>query len=142
MIKKIAISISAIVVILLITAFSVPYFFKDKILTKVKTGINENIEATVDFSDVDISLFRSFPKINLRINDLSVIGKNDFDGVQLLKSRYFDLNLDFWAVVSGKDVIPIRSIHLEAPEINIYVLQDGKANYDITKPETEKKPET
>jgi hypothetical protein len=142
MIKKLLITFGAVLLIFLIAAFSIPYFFKDQIIAKVKTGINENVNAKVDFSDVDISLFRGFPKINLRINDLSVLGTGEFDGVHLIKSKYFDLNVDFWAVVAGKDVIPIRSIHLEEPDINIYVLQNEKANYDITKPVAEEKVAT
>lgn len=142
MIKKAIISFAAILVLLLFTAICIPYFFKDKIVEKVKTAVNENLEATVDFSDIDISLLRSFPKINLRIKDLSVTGKNDFEGVPLLTSGYFDMNVDFWAVVGGKDVVPVRSIHMEQPTLNIYVLQNGKANYDITKPDSTAKPQT
>jgi AsmA-like C-terminal region len=116
-------------------AVSIPYFFKDKIVAQLKTTINENLNAKVDFSDVDISLLRNFPKVNLRINDLKVIGKNEFEGVSLLDSKYFDINADFWALVSGSDIVPIKSIHLEKPVINILVLPNEKANYDITIPE-------
>lgn len=137
MIKKLLIGLGIALSIFVIAAIAIPYFFKDEIMAKVKTAINENVNAKVDFSDVDISLFRSFPKISLRISNLSVQGTNEFDGVNLIKSKYFDLNVDFWAVVAGKDMIPIRSIHLEEPDINIYVLQNEKANYDIAKPSTE-----
>lgn len=140
MIKKILISLGIVLSIFIVAAITIPYFFKDKIMVKVKTAINENVNAKVDFSDVDISLFRSFPKISLRISNLSVQGTNEFEGVNLIKSKYFDLSVDFWAVVAGKDVIPIRGIHLEEPDINIYVLQNEKANYDIAKPTTEASP--
>ncbi len=142
MIKKVLIALGSFIAVFLIAAISIPYFFKAQILTKVKTGINESINAKVDFSDIDISLLRSFPKISLRINDLSVVGTAEFEGVHLIKSKYFDLSADFWAVVGGKDVIPIRAIHLEEPDINVYVLQNEKANYDITKPEPEVKAAT
>lgn len=134
MIKKVLITLGAIIVLFLITAIAVPYFFKDKIVEKVKTSINEKINAKVDFSNVDISLLRSFPKISLRIDDIAVTGIGAFDGVNLLKAKSFDLSVDFWAVVAGNNTIPVRSIHLEAPDINVYVLQNGKANYDISKP--------
>lgn len=137
MIKKLLIGLGITLSIFIAAAIAIPYFFKDEIMAKVKTAINENINAKVDFNDVDISLFRSFPKISLRISDLSIQGANEFEGVNLIKSKYFDLSVDFWAVVAGKDVIPIRGIHLEEPDINIYVLQNEKANYDIAKPSTE-----
>lgn len=135
MIKRVLFGLLGLLFIFVIAAVAVPYFFKDEIMAKIKTGINENINAKVDFSDIDISLFRSFPKVSLRIKDLSVQGTAEFEGVNLIKSKYFDLNADFWAVIANKQVIPIRSIHLEEPNINIYVLKNEKANYDITKPE-------
>jgi hypothetical protein len=134
MIKKLLIGVGIAIALFITAAMAVPYFFKDEIMAKIKTAINENVNAKVDFSDVDISLFRSFPKISLRINNLSVQGTQEFDGVHLIRSKYFELNVDFWAVVGGKDLIPIRSIHLEEPDINVYVLQNEKANYDIAKP--------
>ena len=40
---------------------AIPYFFKDKIIALIKENINESLYATVDFTDVDISLLRNFP---------------------------------------------------------------------------------
>ena len=124
--------------VLLLTAVALPYIFKDKIVGKLKTAINEKINAKVDFSNVDVSFLRGFPNINLRINDLSVVGTQEFDGVSLINSKYIDINADFWSVISGSSTVPIKSIHLEQPNINILVLPNEKANYSITKPVDEK----
>jgi len=44
--------ISGIVLVVLIAAISaVPFLFKDKIVAKVKSAINENVNAKVDFDD-------------------------------------------------------------------------------------------
>ena len=109
--------------VLLLSAVALPYIFKDKIVAKLKTAINEKINAKVDFTDVDVSLLRGFPNINLRINDLSVVGTQEFDGVSLLNSKYFDIDVDFWSTISGSSVVPVKSIHLEQPNINILVTQ-------------------
>jgi AsmA-like C-terminal region/AsmA family len=121
--------------VLLAAAVALPFLFKDKIVTQIKSSINEKINAKVDFSDADISLLRGFPNLNVRINDLSVVGTQEFEGVSLLNSKYFDLNIDFWSIISGSETVAVKSIHLEQPSINILVLPNEKANYSITKPD-------
>jgi hypothetical protein len=57
-----------VLIILFVGALvAIPYFFKDEILTTVKTEINKSVNAKVDFADVDISLLRSFPDLSLRL---------------------------------------------------------------------------
>src|SRR5690348_4046085 len=76
---KKAITIILIVIgILLIAAIVTPLIFKDEIIAKVKTEINKNVKAKVDFSDVDLSLLRHFPKLSVALEDLSVTGKGEF----------------------------------------------------------------
>ncbi len=133
--KKILKIAALSVAVLLAAAVAIPFLFKDKIITKLKSSINEKINAKVDFSDADISLLRGFPNLNIRINDLSVVGTQEFDGVSLLNSKYFDLNIDFWSIISGSETVAVKSIHLEQPNINVLVLPNEKANYSISKPD-------
>ncbi len=59
MVKKIF-KWTAIVLAVLVVALAVtPFLFKDKIKDLVLKTINENVDATVNFSDVDLSLFKS-----------------------------------------------------------------------------------
>ena len=116
-------------------AFAIPYFFKDKIVEVVKEEVNASINATVDFDDVDISIFRSFPDLSVGLNDFSVLGKDEFEGVTLVAGKSFDLTLDVMSVVnSATQPIEIKKVHLQDPEVNVFVLQNGKANYDIAMP--------
>jgi hypothetical protein len=63
MLRK-TLKLSAITIaILLLLAFSLPFIFKGKILTLARDQVNKNINARVDFSDVDLSLFRHFRRI-------------------------------------------------------------------------------
>ena len=48
--------------LLIVTAIAAPVIFKDKFANMVKSLINEQVNAQVDFSDVSISLFSSFSK--------------------------------------------------------------------------------
>ena len=50
-----------IIIVILAAAVIIPIAFKKQITQLVKTEINKNLEARVEFSDVSLSLFRHFP---------------------------------------------------------------------------------
>ena len=120
-----------LVVLLLVAAFAIPYFFKDKIVAQVKTELNNSVNATVDFDDVDLSLLREFPSISARLENLSVVGKAPFEGVPLATVGGFDLELGFWSVVDSDTPIEVKGVTITEPDVNIVVKRDGTANYDI-----------
>ena len=131
---KRTLKISGIALVALIAAaIAVPYFFKDKILVKVKETINKDLNAKVDFKDVNISVFKHFPKISVSLEGLNVEGVGDFEGVKLIHTEGLDLALNFWSVWNGGNPYEVNSVHLDRPVINVIALADGKANYDITK---------
>jgi uncharacterized protein involved in outer membrane biogenesis len=127
-------------ILLIAAAVAIPYFFKDKILVKVKETINKDLNATVDFKDIDISAFRHFPKISVALKGLDVEGKGDFEGVKLIHTEGLDLALNFWSVWNGGNPYEVSSVHLDRPFINVIALADGTANYSITKPKPASEP--
>lgn len=135
MIKKILLGLGIVLLLLIAAAVAIPFFFKDEILTKVKSAANSELRATVDFKDVDISVFRHFPRLSVGLEQLTVVGKEQFDGVQLLACERFDVAVDIMSALFG-DEINVKSVFLEKPDLRIFVLADGTANYDITKPPT------
>lgn len=132
--KKFFLGIVILLVLLIAAAIAFPFIFKDDIIKAVKDGANENLNATLDFSDVDLSLFRDFPNVSVGLEDLKVSGQNEFDKIDLITAERFDLALDFWSVWNGGNPLKINGINIEKPVLNVYVLDNGKANYDITKP--------
>ena len=64
--------------VLIILALVLPILFKGKIISLVKKEINQNLYAVVEFSDVDLSFFRRFPRVSLQLKDISVVGKDAF----------------------------------------------------------------
>lgn len=136
--KRIFQVVGTAIVILLVSAIAIPYFFKDKIVEKVKTEINKNLNAKVDFKDVDISVLRHFPRVSVKLVELDVEGIGKFEGVKLLHTEGLDLALDFWNVWNGGNPYEVNSIYVDKPLLNIVVLRDSSANYDITKPTDEK----
>lgn len=140
--KKIFIGIGIVLLLLLGALFALPYFFKDEIILEVKKAANENLTAVLDFKDVDISVFRHFPKLSVGLDSLDITGTGVFDGTKLVQCERLDVGINLWKAIVG-DVI-IEGLYFKKPNIHVYVLSDGTANYDITKPEPEgaKKTET
>jgi hypothetical protein len=136
MLKKIVLGFIAFIVISIGAILAFIYFNKAEIIAEVKNAANTQlVNAKIDFKAVDISLFRQWPKLSVSIDSLTVAGEGKFKGVQLLSAKRLDLGLDLMQALFSQDAV-IESLHLEEPDIRIYSLTDGSANYDITKPST------
>lgn len=137
-IKRIFIGLGIFLVLFIGALVAIPFLFKDEIIEGVKKVANENLNAKLDFSTVDISLLRSFPSVSIGLNDYSVTGIEEFEGVKLVGGDAFRITVDFWSAWNfGKVPLEIKSVTLDKPEINVIVLANGKANYDIAKPTTD-----
>lgn len=119
--------IVAIVALMII----VPIALSGKIGDIVKKEANEMVEATVDFSKLDISLFRHFPKASLDLEDFVVTCHGDFKGDRLVAASRISVVVDLFSIFG--ESFEVSKIILDAPEINARVLADGKANWDIMK---------
>lgn len=119
-------------VILLIILVSLPFIFEKKIVRILKSKMNEQLHAVVDFKDYSFGIFRTFPDFNLRLDSLTVDGTGVFEGVQLANIETFAIELDIMSVIRGEE-IQIKDFSLVNPVIKVRVLKDGTANWDIVK---------
>lgn len=120
--------------IFIVVLVSIPLLFKSKIVEVLKRGINDNLEAVVDFQDVNLSLLRSFPKMNVRIKNLSIKGTEEFEDVYLLKTDQLALDLSILEFLRNNTRPNIYYIGLRNAELNIIVIDENTANYLIAKP--------
>jgi hypothetical protein len=135
MFKKIVKTISISLLVLISIALAAPYLFKKQIISKVKKEINKNLDAKVDFKDVDISFFRHFPKVAIGLDELQVIGTGAFSADTLLFAERMDAAVNIMSVIRGKDMT-IYSVSVESPRIHAIVNEDSLVNWDIMKPDT------
>lgn len=141
MLKKVFITLAILIVVLLGAAVCVPLLFKDKIVAKVKSSINESVNAKVDFKDFDLTILSSFPNLGLRLNNLTVIGVDSFATDTLANIEQLQVNVNLMSVIKG-ETYEIRSVELDKPSIYAKVLKSGKANWDIAKPDSSATPST
>ncbi len=140
--KKGIIITIAILGLLILSMIAIPYIFKGKITERIKLAANESVNAKIDFSGVELSLFRSFPQLNISIRDLSVTGINEFEHTKLLTVGVLSTSLNLSSLWK-RDGISITSIVMNHPSINLVVNKKGKSNWDISKasPDTKVKAE-
>jgi len=119
-------------VLLIGLLFASTYFFRDKIVALVKTEINKNINAKVDFKQVDISFFRHFPKVSIGLDEVQVLGTDYFAADTLLYAKRIDATVDIMSFFRGKNM-NIYNVFLEQPHINAIVTKEGFTNWDIVK---------
>ena len=132
MLNKILKIVGIILLLLVISAFVIPYFFKDQIKAKILTSINEKVDAKVAFADADLSLFRNFPNASMSIEKLSIINKAPFEGDTLVAFDELNLKMSIKELFKGdNEPINIDGISSKNGLINIIFNKDGIGNYDI-----------
>src|SRR5690554_3755050 len=126
--KWVAIVLGVVIVALAVT----PFLFKDKIKNLVIKTINENLDASVDFDDVDLSLFRNFPKASVSISKLSVINKAPFEGDTLVYAENINLRMSVKELFKSEgEPMKIESFLVENALVNVIFNKDGIGNFDI-----------
>lgn len=116
----------------IVSLVAIPYLFKDEIVAKIQNEVDKNLDAHIGISDVSLSMFRSFPNLHIELNNITVVGKNEFEKDTLAHIGSFYTAVDIKSVVMGEQ-INIESLVLADSEFNALVLNSGKANWDIVK---------
>lgn len=122
---------------LLALLIALPYFFKDDIKQLVIDEVNKSLNAKLSMGEFDLTFVSTFPNMTIELNDTKLEGINEFKGVELANIKQFSAHVGFWNVVGG-DQIEIKAIHLVEPKFDVRILKNGKANYDIVKPDSVK----
>ncbi|MEB2773966.1 AsmA-like C-terminal region-containing protein [Algoriphagus sp. D3-2-R+10] len=141
--KKTLIIVLSVFLILIAAAIAVPFLFKDKIAARIDREIAQSVNAKViyDIDNVSLSLFRSFPNVSAKINDLDIVGNAPFENDTLVSLRELTIDFNLKSVLFD-DYPTLTGVHLNGGDVYIKVLEDGTANYDITFPSEELAVET
>ena len=136
--KKALITLSIFLVILVAAAFILPIVFKDDIKAAIDKAIAKNVNADVifDVNNFSLSIFSNFPNITAEIKELGVFNRAPFEGEHLFVVHQIDIEINLKDVLFG-DQLRLKGITLVKPQINVSVLKDGRANYDISYPATD-----
>jgi len=132
--------IGIVILILVIGLFLTPILFKGSLEKMVKKAANDNVNAQVEWSSLNLSLFRNFPNASLSFEDLSLINQAPFEGDTLVYAKDFNISMGVMQLFKDEG-LSIDEIYLNEAFINVKVDSLGNANYDIAK-STDAKQET
>ena len=137
MFKKVLIGFLIFFVLLVGAIAAIPFVFKDKINAKIKEQINKELLADVEYSSYDLSIFRSFPDLFFTLEDLTIVGRGDFEGDTLAHVKEIGLGLELMKFLRGEE-LQINSILIDEANFLAYTLiteaGDTISNYDILPP--------
>jgi hypothetical protein len=137
--------IGGAVALVLVLLLILPLLFKDTIAARVKTAVNQSVNARVDWRDVGLTFFRNFPNLTLTLDDLTTVGVDKFQGDTLAAVHHLRVVLDLASVlgnVMGGQPVVIRAVELDQPRLRLIALEDGSASWDIAKKPAEQPAET
>ena len=129
-------AVAGVIVLLLVLLLILPFLFRDRIAQQVKTAVNQNVNARVDWRDLGLSVFRHFPNLTLTLDDLTAVGVDRFRNDTLAAVQHFRVSVGLPSVISsmmGGGPIVIRTVELDQPRLRLIALEDGAANWDIAK---------
>ena len=128
--------------LLIIAMIAIPFFFKDTIKEKVIEMANENLKANIVLQDVDISLFKNFPKAQVTLNDFVLVNKEPFVGDTLFAAKHIDVTLSIKDLLAGN--YNLLGANVKDASVYIHLNKEGAGNFDIAipsdKPEEESAP--
>src|SRR5665647_3554780 len=114
-----------------------PFAFKGKIVKLAQEQINAKLDAKVDFDNLSLSFIRSFPNASVRFENLRIVGVGEFQKDTLLSTENIDLELNLSSLFSDKGY-EIRKFEVDNSHLFAHVLPNGKANWNIMKPDSTK----
>ena len=134
--KKTLIILGSVIGFLIILMIAVPFVFKGKIAAIARKSANNAVNAKVDFADVDLSLFRHFPHLNVSLKNLTVTGIGDFANEKLIQADALSTSINLSSL--WKSSMSISEIYIDKPIISLKVNKAGKSNWDIVKSDSTK----
>jgi len=138
MVKKILKWTGITLLVIIIALAAAPFIFKDKIKAMIAKAINEQVDATVAFEDVSLSLFKNFPKASVTIDKLSVINKAPFAGDTLVYMKEINLKMSMKELFKSEgESMALESFSIKDGAVNIIFNKDGLGNFDIARKKAE-----
>lgn len=127
--------------ILIVLLIALPFVFQSQIKGIVKNFINQNLNAHVEFSDVSLSLFRSFPQAHVEVSDLVITNFKPFEDETFATATNINFTMSVKELFKSADeAIIVNSINVNEALLTLKTDAFGNANYDIVK-ETDNAPQ-
>lgn len=114
---------------------AIPFAFQGQIKDMVKTFINNNVNAKVEFSDVSLSFIKSFPQAYVTVDDLVITNFEPFESETFATAKdiAFTMSVKELFKTASEDPIVVNSISIDEAVLTLKMDKLGNTNYDIAK---------
>ncbi|GHU78703.1 membrane protein [Bacteroidia bacterium] len=123
-----------VLLVILLLLIALPFIFKGKIVETVKSEINKTVDARVDFNHVGLNFFRNFPNATVTLDHFCIAGINEFENDTLFYAENLSATVNLKSLL-GNSGYEISKIAVDNAKVNLHVLENGMANWNITKPD-------
>ncbi|RYH73201.1 AsmA family protein [Flavobacteriaceae bacterium 144Ye] len=133
--KKTLKILGIVILIVFLLLLAIPFAFQSQIKDMVKNFINQNLNAHVEFSDVSLSLIRSFPQAHVNIDDLVITNFEPFkdETFATAKNISFTMSVKELFKKADEDPIVVNSITVDEALLTLKTDKFGNTNYDLAK---------
>lgn len=130
--KKILKIIGVVLLLFVGVLIAAPFILEAKIGELLKSNVNANVNATLDFSEAKLSLIKSFPSAEVALEGVSFVNKAPFEGDTLFGAKEVALEMGMGELFKGAgEAIAIKSLTVDGALVNVQVNSEGKASYDV-----------
>lgn len=128
--KKILIVLSVVVGLFLILLFMLPLFFRGDIARIIEKQSAKYLNAELEIESIGLSMFKSFPNLNVSVKNVILTGKGEFEGDTVAVVPLFTASVDVVSLLGGKE-IDIPKIFLKDARLALEINARGKNNWDV-----------
>ena len=128
-ILKIIACLLAIALLLVSIVTFVIYQYKDKLIQTVVSELNKGLNTKVTVEKIDITFWKTFPKVSIDFNRIKMRGSFLGDDSHLLLAE--NLFLSFNAIDIYRENYKISEATIENADIHLVIRKDGKNNFTI-----------
>ena len=119
---------------ILILIILLPVFFKKQMLNLALNEANKMLYAEISLEDFDLTLIKNFPNPTLRLENLVIKNRVNFDGDTLAIIKQFDACINLWSLFS--DTYQLKKLSIDNALINVKYNEDALFNWDIMIPDS------
>lgn len=105
------------------------YQYKDKLIQTVVNELNKGLNTKVTVEKIDITFWKTFPKVSIEFNKIKMRGSFLGDDSHLLLAE--NLFLSFNAIDIYRENYKISEATIENADIHLVIRKDGKNNFTI-----------
>lgn len=129
--KWLTIGLASFMVLLVVSAFVIVYFFEDDIKKYAVEQINKEVNTKIEVKDIKLSLFKKFPMASLEFIDVKCLEVTPNPDHNILEAKSVFLEFSIWDIFRGK--YKFTKLSIENGFVDLDIDKNGNTNFDIIK---------